>query len=223
MESFTFNGISSDSLGIIVKQMPPVSKAEKNIESIEINGRNGRLHIDNKTYKTKNYTIACILLDNTKVDQIKALFEGTGILTLSTEPNRQYQATIKNQIDFSKYLTYLREFPLQFELDPIAFSISENVIEFSSDSTFNVNGTVSVKPTLIIEGIGTVTLNNTKITVSETDITIDCDLMECVNNNINKSDKVILDKFPELVIGANSIVLGEGITKVTISYKEGWL
>lgn len=224
MESFIFNGYKSyEDLSIVVKEMPPVSRAEKNIETIKVNGRNGNLHIDNKTYNSKSYTIQCVLLDSTKIDLIKSVFHGTGILTLSTEPNREYNATIKNQIDFSKYLTFLKEFPLQFDVDPFSFSNTLQTKEFTSSSNFNVGGTIEVNPTLIISGIGTITLNNIQINVTESDITIDCDLMECVKNNTNKSDKVNLEQFPKLLVGQNTINIGDGITKVIIKYKEGWL
>lgn len=224
MESFTFKGYKSyDDLGIIVKNMPAIARAEKNIEEIKVNGRNGNLHIDNNTYNSKSYTIECILFDETKLDLIKSVFQGTGVLTLSTESNREYNATIKNQIDFSKYLTYLREFPLKFDVEPFSASKTLKTLEFTENSSFSVDGTAEVKPAIKITGTGTITLNNVQIQVTESDIEIDCDLMECIKNNINKSDKVNLLDFPSLIPGTNSLVLGTGVTKVTIMYKERWL
>lgn len=224
MESFTFKGYKSyDDLGIIVKNMPPIARAEKNIEEIKVNGRNGNLHIDNNTYNSKSYTVECILIDETKLDLIKSVFQGTGVLTLSTEIDREYNATIKNQIDFSKYLTYLREFPIQFDVDPFSSSNTLKTLEFTENSSFSVDGTAEVKPTIKITGTGTITLNNVQVEVIESDIEIDCDLMECTKNNINKSDKVNLLDFPSLNQGTNSLVLGTGVTKVTIMYKERWL
>lgn len=224
MESFTFKGYKSyDDLGIIVKNMPPIARAEKNIEEIKVNGRNGNLHIDNNTYNSKSYTIECILIDETKLDLIKSIFQGTGLLTLSTETDREYNATIKNQIDFSKYLTYLKDFPLQFDVDPFSSSETLKTLEFTGNSSFSVDGTAEIRPVIKITGTGTITLNNVQIEVTETDIEIDCDLMECTKNNINKSDKVNLLDFPSLNQGTNSLVLGTGITKVTILYKERWL
>ena len=54
---FIFNGINSKDLGIVIKEMPPITKSEKNIESISVTGRNGNLHIDNGTYNSKKYKI----------------------------------------------------------------------------------------------------------------------------------------------------------------------
>lgn len=224
MEYFIFKGTRSDELGIIVKEMPAISKSEKDIETIEVSGRNGAFHIDNGTYKTKKYKIKCVLKENTYLDQIKLLFEGTGKLELSTELGREYTATIQNQIDFSKYLTYLREFTLNFELDPISCSKTETAKTITENTSFVGGGNCNVNPKITIVGTGTVTLNNIPIVVTETGITIDCELMNCTKNNLNKNDKVNIDTdFPCIKPGTNTISLGEGITSVSIVYNEGWL
>lgn len=222
MEKFIFNDISSDELGLIIKEMPPITKAAKNIETIKVNGRNGNLHIDNGTYDSVDITIECIVKDLTKIDMIKSVLEGTGSLKLSTVPNRTFTATIKNQIDFSKYLTVLREFPLILELEPFSYSDSKE-LNYSESATFIIDGNVKTNPIISVTGIGVLTINNISIEVLETDITIDCDLMNCTNNGIDKNNMVILDDFPHLNPGENNLTLGTGITNVKIEYAERWL
>lgn len=223
MEYFSFNNVNSTSLDIIVKSMPPVPRAERNIESIQVNGRNGALHIDNKRYLSKSYSIGCVLKSKTYLDNICSSFVGTGILRLSKYTDRYFKATIKNQIDFSKYLTYLNEFPLQFELDPIAYSETETTENLTSTSSITVGGNVEVYPKITITGTGTATINGYSLTVSETGITIDCDLMVCYKGTTAKNDKVVLDEFPKLTPGTNTISLGTGITGISIVYRAGWL
>lgn len=224
MEYFVFKGTRSDNLGIIVKEMPAISKSEKDIETIEVSGRNGAFHIDNGTYKTKKYKVKCVLKEDTYLDQIKLLFEGTGKLELSTELNREYNATIQNQIDFSKYLTYLREFTLNFELDPISYSKTATTKTITENTSFTGGGNCNVNPKITITGTGTVTLNNIPVEVTETGITIDCELMNCTKNNLNKNDKVNIDSdFPYIKPGTNTVVLGTGVTSVSIEYNAGWL
>ena len=220
---FIFNGINSKDLGIVIKEMPPITKSEKNIESISVTGRNGDLHIDNGTYNSKKYKITCILMDESKLDELKSLYDGIGILEVSTELDREYKATIYNQIDFTKYLTYLKEFVLQFELHPIAYSKTSTEKTFTTTSEFNVGGNIGIAPIISVVGTGIFTLNNTQVEVLESGLTIDCELMNCTVNNINKNDKINLDEFPNLNVGINNIVLGTGIESVTISYKEGWI
>ena len=223
MESFKFNNVSSDSLSLIVKSMPLVPRAQKNIESIEIPGRNGKLYIDNENYLSINYTINCISLDKNKIDDIKSTFQGKGKLTLSKYNDRFWNATIKNQIDFSKYLNYLNEFPLQLELDPIAYSITETVETISTDGINNVGGNSIVYPLIKVSGVGSFSVNGYEITVSESNISIDCDLMNCFNGLISKNDKVILSEFPKLTPGNNPISLGDGVTSIEIRYRKGWV
>ena len=222
MENFTFNGVNSDTLGLIIKEMPPIVRAAKNIESINVNGRNGNLHIDNGTYKTYPITINCIIKENANIDLIKSTLQGTAQLVLSTVPNRTFTATICNQIDFKKYLRVLREFPLQLEIEPFSYG-NINSIDYTTNAILVISGNVETAPVITIYGTGTVTINNTPIEVLESGITIDCDLMECVKNNLNMNANVILSVFPTLIPGNNSIVLGTGITKVTIAYRERWL
>lgn len=221
---FIFNGIKSTNLGIIIKELPPITKSEKNIDSISISGSNRTLHIDNGTYKSKTYKVNCILTDDANINAIKTLLDSTGVLELSTEPNIEYRATVKNQIDFSKYLTYLKNFIITFELDPIGFSKTEKTEIFSSSSNeFSVSGTYEVSPSILVYGTGIITLNNVEVEVLESGITIDCDLMNCTKNGVNKNDKVILEVFPKLLVGTNTLSIASGITSVEITYKEGWL
>lgn len=222
MENFIFNGISSEELGIIIKKMPPIIKPAKNIETIKVNGRNGNLHIDNGTYDSVNITIECVVKDLSKIDIIKSVLEGSGKLQLSTVPNRTFDATIKNQIDFSKYLTVLREFPLILELEPFSYSEVKE-LNYSESSSFLIGGNVKTYPVLSITGVGSFSINNVSVEVLETEITIDCDLMNCTNNNIDKNNMVILDDFPYLNPGENTLTLGNGIINVKIEYVERWL
>lgn len=220
---FIFNGVKSTDMGIIIKQLPPITKSEKDIDTLTVSGRNGNLHIDNKTYRSKKYKISCIMMDDTRINELKTLLDGIGTLEISTEPGIEYKATILNQIDFAKYLKYLKEFSINFELDPIGYSKNYITNLYTENQEFIVDGTFGVSPLLTISGIGVITLNNVQVQVLESGITIDCDLMNCTKNNINMNDKVNLDEFPSLKVGNNSIVLGDGIDSVEVKYKEGWL
>lgn len=223
---FIFNNVNSRNLGILVKELPPITKAEKDIETINLKGTNKTLHIDYESYKSKTYKITCILTDESKIDLIKKTFDSIGIFEVSTEPDIKYNACICNQIDFSKYLKYLKEFILIFELDPIGYKDATSSTFTQSTSDFDGHsGNVDTYPTITITGIGTITLNNCQIQVLETGITIDCELMNCTKNGLNKNDKVICDDFPVIHpgTGSNNITFGEGITQVVLSTKAGYL
>ena len=224
MHYFIFNGIDSRDLGITVKNMPLIPRAERDIETIKVNGKNGNLHIDNGTFRSSSYIINCIIEDISKIDDIKSTFIGTANLILSKYSDRYFIATIKNQISFDKYLNYLQEFPLQFDIEPISYNLTEESLEYTSnDSDFDIGGNIEISPKISITGVGTVTINNVPVEVEETGIEIDCELMNCTKNNLNVNNKVVLDEFPKLKPEGNSITLGSGITKVTLTYRRGWL
>lgn len=224
MHYFIFNNIDSRDLGITVKNMPLIPRAERDIDVINVSGRNGNLHIDNKTFRSNSYTISCIISDVSKIDEIKSALIGTGNLILSKYSDRYFIATIKNQISFDKYLNYLQEFPLQFDIEPISLNLTEETLEYTSDNLdFDIGGNIEISPKITITGVGIVTINNVSIEVEETGIQIDCELMNCTKNNLNYNNKVILDEFPKLNPTDNSIVFGTGITKVTLVYRRGWL
>ena len=224
MHYFIFNEINSNDLGIIVKNMPLIPLAEKDIESILITGRNGNLHIDNGTYRSISYTIDCVISDVSRIDDIKKILNGTSKLVLSKYKDRYFVATVKNQVSFDKYLNVLQEFPLQFEFQPIAYGneLIEKTIS-SSTNNLEIGGNTSISPVIIVNGVGTFSINNIAIQVLESDIIIDCDLMNCTKNNLNVNNKVILDKFPTLNPIENQIILNEGITSIILQYRKRWL
>lgn len=133
MKTFTFNGKTSDELGLVIKNMPPVPRAERDITSLAISGKSGSLHIDNNSWKSKRYTIECICKDTTKADLLKSTLWGTHKLTLSTYSDREFIATIKNQIDFDNYLTYLQSFPLELELQPFGYDTTETTTTIAKE------------------------------------------------------------------------------------------
>lgn len=223
MENFIFKNINSNNLGIIVKEMPLMPRSEKSIEIINIAGRNKPLHIDNNYYLSRSYTISCVLKEKTYLDTISALFVGAGKLQLSKYPGRYFNAIIKNQIQFKSYLNHLNEFPLQFEIEPISYDNTETIEEIVSSGTINVSGNIEINPIIVVDGIGSFSINGETIQVLESGITIDCNLMVCSNNYVAKNDKVILNNFPKLNPGSNTITIGSGITKLTIKYECGWL
>lgn len=223
MIQFKFNDkLSYDDLGIVVKELPQF-KAQRKIEYVKVNGRNGNLHIDDNCYNAISTSIVCMITDVSKIDLIKETLEGTHQLELSTVEGRYYIATVKNQIDFKVYLKVLKQFSLELEVEPFAYDKTETTLNETATSTFVGGGNTDSYPTLTITGTGTISLNNNEIAVTETGISIDCELMNCTNNNINKNDKVTLTEFPKVLKGTNNLTVGTGITNVEIVYRKRWL
>lgn len=221
-KTFTFNGKNSyDDLGIIVTNMPPVPLPKRDITTTQIQGSNRVLHVDNGAYEYFDYTIDCILKDLTKVDTLKTLFKSFGEIELSILPGRKYKCCNVNQIDFENFVNAGLEFPLELEMDPIAIGELKTQ-EISSSQTITVGGTENAYPIITVTGTGTITINNVAFEVLESGITLDCEDQEAYNGNISKNDKIVLDEFPTLIPGENTITLDPNVT-IELQYNERWL
>ena len=225
MEWFKFNEFTSTD-NLIIKEMPPLTSAKKNITSIKIDGRNGNLNIDEGTYESVDVTIECVVIDDTKIDAIKTALRGIGTIEFSTNQGRQYKAVVKNQISLKKYLEWVREFPLQLELDPISYSTTLTTLTKTANDTFTALGNIDVAPILEVKGsgAGTLVLNNKTITfsaLSSTATIIDCDLMEAKQGGNNANALINCVEFPK-ISNSNTLTL-TGISEVVIKYREGWL
>lgn len=67
---FIFNRINCKDKGILVNNLPPISKPERMYEEIEVPGRNGKLYIDNNCYNTFQYPITCTLMPGANIREI---------------------------------------------------------------------------------------------------------------------------------------------------------
>ncbi|MDD3122636.1 MAG: hypothetical protein PHC62_03850 [Candidatus Izemoplasmatales bacterium] len=219
---FKVNGVSSTELGIIITKMCPSASAARDIESVEVPGRNGNLHIDNGSYKAKEVTIECNLLKVENVDRVKALLEGVISIELSTEEGRVYQGAILNQIDMEVFSRNERLFPLQLELAPLSAGLKrvENIT--SENKTIVVSGNAETAPIISVVGKGKIAINNVAFETTEEGIILDCDLQECTRNGIDANANVVIDEFPKLFPGENKISFYSGITSISIEYEERW-
>jgi len=226
MEYFIFNDINSNDMNIIVKEMPPITRAEQRINTIKLAGRSGSLHEIEDNYDSFVTQIKCILNQNADIDLIKSWLKGSGKLVLSTNTSRYYNATIVNKIDFAKYLTFLREFPLELELEPISFNntITEIEVAANEEITCEVSGNYKTYPLLEITGTGSITCNGKSIIVTENSdgIYVDCDLQNAYNGTQNKNNCVNGLEDPIFLLPGENTITTIGLA-ATIKYRGAWL
>lgn len=215
--------------GIIVEKIPTITKAKKRIETYNVEGRNGVLMVDKGTYDTFVVSLSCHFNETNSIDEIKSFLDGYG--KLSIDGTREYEAILKNNIDFEEILTSgFRKFILQFLCNPIAHDISAtNVSVSATPTTLTINQTANTYPVLTIKGSGNVVIffNNKRFDLLSLDstktYTLDCEAKEIVDNGgINCSNKMKYD-FPYLKPGENIITYTGTITQFDISYKKAYL
>ena len=223
-----WNGLEFRTKGIIVENIPKISKGKKRIKSYEVEGRNGVLVVDNGTYDAFVCSLECHFdTDNFSINSIKEFLDGYG--TLSFDGVTEYNAYIQNQIDFEKVVMF-RKFVVQFLVNPISrdiqpttFNVEENPTILTIDSTANMYPVI----TLVGEGNVNITINNKTFYLYDLDplltYTLDCDAKVIINSNgLNCSNQMQYD-FPYLKKGLNNIAYIGTLSQFTIDYKKSYL
>lgn len=224
-----WNNVDLATKGIIVENVPAIIKGKKKIDTYTIEGRSGFIAIDNGTYEPILLSLNCHFATINSIDDIKALLDGYGTLTLDNE--RQYYGIVQNQIDFEKVAqAHFRKFIIQFYLDPISESIADYTATISSSTTLNItDATATMYPTLTIKGNGNVsiTFNNKTFYLTDLDstktYTLDCKKKVIVDNNGANCSANMLYDFPELKAGTNNISYTGTISTFTATYKKAYI
>ena len=229
MKYFIFNNVKSTDYDIVIEEMPSFISPLRDIESIEVAGRNGNLHIDNGTYKAYDMKIKCIIMSSDHIDDIKALYSGIGKVEFSDNLGVVYDCVVSKELEIKKKNNeaVTRSFELNLEVNPIGLSKTLTTIVKTATSTFTAIGNYGVAPIIEVIGSGTVVinLNGTSFTLSDCDATayvVNCDLQNVTKSVTQANDKFVGD-FPKLVVGTNTLTITGTVTSVTIKYYGGWL
>lgn len=215
-------------MGIIVEKSPVITKAKKRFETFDIEGRDGVLTVDKGTYESFLASIECHFdTEKANIDRVKELLDGYG--TLSFDGQREYTATIQNQIDFEKILQF-RKFIIQFLVNPIAYDINANSYFMVRQGTITLSkGNYKTNPKIIIRGSGNIslTINNKTFYLYDLDdretYTLDCAAKVIFDSQFRNCSHLMKYDFPYLIPGDNDISWTGNVSSVIIDVKEAYL
>ena len=94
MATFTFNGISSDTYGLKIIEMPPPSRGGNTVESITIPGRPEQLTRSIEEYENTELEFEVMITDISKTRDIFQWLKGNGKLVYSDEPDKYYNVPL---------------------------------------------------------------------------------------------------------------------------------
>jgi len=222
---FIWKGINSLDMGIMVTKLPPYERPQANIEKKRVPGRDGFLTEDDGTYDEVIKPCECIL-DEGNVHELGSWLNGTDDVIFSNDPDVKYKATIINKIPLTKIIPTVHEFIVQFDCQPYAQEIAQEVITLTSASTLINPRNASGKPIIKVYGTGNIVLtigawNLYLYNVSEY-VTIDSMLMDVYKDTVLKNNDFFGD-FPELFTGENPISWTGTVTKLEITPNWRWL
>lgn len=232
MEKIIWKGIDSNTIpGLIICELPPITKPKMKTSIIKIDGRDGDI-IEELGYESYTKNISIGLTRNYKIDEVIKYFTGTGTLELSNEPNKIYNCKIIDKIDYEKLLRFKKAI-VKFHTQPFKYLKNETIIEqtITTQTSIKVEniGLEISKPIITLEGKGTIEISINNKTIfkytfpdNETKVVIDSIEEEAYLEGVYKN-RNMLGEFPKLQVGENIITWTGTITKIKIEPKSRWL
>lgn len=230
--TITWKGTASTALaGLMISELPPVSKPEMRVDRTEIDGRDGDI-VDELGYAAYKKTVRIGLTTGYDIDAIAKYFTGSGQLVLSNEDDKYYNARITSQIDFVKLLRF-KTADVEFEVQPYKYKLTESDVDLTITSETSVSvtnaGLEASKPLMRLEGSGTVEIEVGGQSVFSIDIDagdgyvlVDSETMDAYVTGALRNNNMTGD-FPELQPGANTVGWTGTLTRIVVTPRSRWL
>ena len=228
MNELSYGNKNLSDFGAFYDSHSSFGSPERDVELVEVAGKNGALIIDNDRYRNIELTFNCYIHKHflgsyrSLLAYLQSL-RGYNRLEISQEPNHFRMASFNmgsqpspNQFHRSG------QFPLVFNCKPQRYLKSgEETVEITANTTINNPTLFPSYPLIRIYGAGTVTINNQVITVSAHSldyIDINCDLMDayCGSTNANQYVSFSDNEYITLHSGANGIEIDD-VTSIEIT------
>ncbi|KGI37952.1 hypothetical protein RS78_00460 [Clostridium tetani] len=228
-------GYNSKDFNIVINKKPSLIKPKKDIEHVEVVGRNGSLTIDRKGYFDIPLPYTCTILPsdtccdcnntNSIIDNselINEWLEGSGTLIMSHLP--QYEYKVKDvQFEGIDIDGSTGHFEVVFICEPFRYLPLETINLTKGTHEIINPSRLESQPILTVYGTGTVSvvINNKAIKVDNVSeyVTIDSVMFECYEENKNLNNYMTGD-YPVFKRGKNIIKLeSNGTVEVQWKYK----
>lgn len=235
MKNFiVYNGIQLSDYGVFISGDGTFNAPERDVETIEIQGRNGELTIDKGRYKNIDVTYPAFVYRHFK-DRVESLrnilLQPVGYVRIEDtyHPDQYRLGRYKGGFTVKPIPElYAGEFDITFDCYPQRFLKSgEDPIELTADGVIFSKYLTVAKPLIRAYGTGAFTLNGIAVQINTANeyTDIDCNLEEAYKDSLATScnDNIVLTDgiFPVLTNGDNAVVLS-GITKLII-YPRWWV
>lgn len=216
----TFNGITSDSIGVIVERIPNRFIPTRRFVEQEVAGRNGNVLIADRSFPNvmQEYEVYLSAESQGLPSVARACAEwlctptGYAVLTDSYDTSVLREAFLVDGFNVENSLNKFGRCTITFSCKPQKFLLTGQT---STTDTTIVNPTpFEARPLLTVSGSGTIAINGTEIEVLETvsDFDIDCETMNAEDNT-----KIFCLDFPVLTAGTNTITKDNTITVLEIT------
>lgn len=232
MSKINWKGIDSDTItGLIISELPPISKPKMKTTITKIDGRDGDI-IEELGYESYTKSIKVGLSKNYDIDEVIKYFTGSGDLIMSNEPDKVYKCQIIEKVDYNKLLRF-KTATVKFYTQPFKYKKDEPkvILNIDGETSMTVDniGLEKSKPIIKLTGSGTVAIQLNGTTVfnyifpeNETEVIVDSIQEEAYLNGFYKN-RNMTGEFPILEVGENTISWSGNLTKIEIEPKSRWL
>lgn len=232
MSKINWKGIDSDTItGLIISELPPISKPNMKTTITKIDGRDGDI-IEELGYESYTKSIKVGLSKNYNIDEVIKYFTGSGDLIMSNEPDKAYKCQIIEKVDYNKLLRF-KTATVKFYTQPFKYKKDEPkaILNIDGETSMTVDniGLEKSKPIIKLTGSGTVAIQLNGATVfnyifpeNETEVIVDSIQEEAYLNGFYKN-RNMTGEFPILEVGENTISWSGNLTKIEIEPKSRWL
>lgn len=234
MNYIILNDIDSRTLtGLIIQNLPPITKPGIRTTIDEIDGRDGDI-ITKLGYSAYDKEFDIGLSWDYDINNIISFFNSEGTITFSNESDKYYKYTIVEQIDFERLLRF-KTAKVKMHVQPFKYSLQDTektyTISDETELTIINNGNYISKPTITIYGTGTINLylDGTQIFAIELGddeeyITIDAATMEAYKDTTLKN-RLVTGSYENFIfnVGKNVVSWNGSVTQIKISNYTRWL
>ena len=224
------NKDSRDINGLLVSELPPITKPNMRVKETVIDGVDGSI-IEELGYESYDKTVSIGLKVGADIDKVIEFFTGNGTVVFSNEPNKYYIARIIKGIDYTRLLRF-RVAKVIFRVQPFKYSRVEAPREATSDRTSMIVenlGNYTSKPLITIKGTGEVklTVNDTVVCSyefksGEDTVLLDCEKQDAYWDNVLKNRNMI-GEFPIFQKGNNTVSWSGAVESIKIEKYSRWL
>lgn len=222
--------INCKDYGVFVSDAGIYASPEPDYTSYEIAGRNGDLHINNGRYKNVDITYQAFIaheFEDKFVPFRSAILSQDGYVRIEDDFKQDMYrlGRLKSGIEGKiKLARGIGTFELEFDCKPQWYLKSGEQETVFTENGSILNPTVfPSKPLIRVYGKGTVTVGTNVFVINAAGtefIEIDTDSKQAYEGTANRNSNIKVNQWGSLSSGNNTIILGTGITKVTV--KPRW-
>ena len=140
------NDVNSNTInGLLIQELPPISKPKMRTQIEEIDGRAGDI-VTQLGYAAYTKTISVGLYGDFDINEVISYFNSSGTVVFSNEPDKYYNYEIIDQIDFNRLVRF-RTAKVKMHVQPFKYPTEEEPLVAQYQLVTNTGSNMSLDNT----------------------------------------------------------------------------